>query len=125
MSALKVHILGRDYQIACDDGQEAHLGKLAQQINERARKLVDHMGSKAPESMMLVLTALMLADELHDAKSDVSGLRKQIKRIAEEGGVPGDLFDATKLAEMEAAMASTLDDIAARIEKICTNIDAA
>lgn len=110
MGTMNINVYGRDYAIACDDGQEAHLGKLAQMVNERVRQLLQQMG-RGPEHTMLIYTALMLADELLDA------------RCAAEGKPSPS--DEHRLQDMEAAMASTMQQIAARIDKFAVKLEQA
>lgn len=120
MSRMTIQILGRDYTLACDDGQEAHLGKLAQMMNERAKKLQEQMG-RAPENTLLVMAGLMLADELSDSHRAVKHLTTKLHKAEETSG--GSLSQE-KLAEMEAVMATTIHDIAARVESLAGRVAA-
>ena len=48
MAQVDVTINGRDYRIACEDGQEQHLIGLASHLNARVAELVrDHMNEPA------------------------------------------------------------------------------
>ncbi len=115
MSTLNVNIYGREYQLACDDGQEAHLGKLAQDLNDRVRKLGQRMG-RGQEGLMLVITAIMMLDELHDAKQEIAELRREMERL--ESGEGDLVMESQRLQEMEEAVASTVDTITERVEKL-------
>jgi len=112
MGSMNVTILGRDYSIACDDGQEAHLGKLAHLVNERLHRLARDMG-RGPESTMLMYAALMLADELVDAKTELEMISK--------GEAPR--VSTAKLQEMETAMADSMNHIAERIEQLSQQLE--
>ncbi|MAR56261.1 MAG: cell division protein ZapA [Rickettsiales bacterium] len=114
MGTMNLHIYGREYTIACDDGQEAHLGRLGQIVNERVKQLAQQMG-RGSESLMLMYAALMLADELEEMRAHSKELRQQLEAVKQQGSIP---VDTTKLDEMEAAMADSMNQIAARIEKI-------
>lgn len=120
MGTMNITIYGRDYPIACDDGQEAHLGKLAQAVNERLKILVQQMG-RGPEVTMHIYALLMLADELYDAKKEISKLSNDLATITKGGKVP---MDTTKLQEMEAAMAHSMHQIADRIEQLSAKLAA-
>lgn len=120
MGTMNITIYGRDYPIACDDGQEAHLGKLAQTVNERLRILTQQMG-RGPEHTMHIYTMLMLADELSDAKKEISKLSNDIATITKGGKVP---MDTSRLQEMEAAMAHSMTQIAERIEQLTSKLAA-
>ena len=110
MGTMNINVYGRDYAIACDDGQEAHLGKLAQMVNDRVKQLSQQMG-RAPEHTMLIYTTLMLADELLDALAKAKGKTPP--------------SDDQKLQDMEAAMAASMQQIAGRIEKLAGELEKA
>ena len=118
MSTMHITIHGRDYQIACDDGQEAHLGRLAQEVNDRLQLISKQMG-RTPENLHFVLTLLMLADELHDSKTEIAELKRQMHRTEEAGITPA------QLSEMEHQMADAMGNITERIESLIHKIDAA
>jgi len=121
MGKMNIAILGREYAIACDDGQEAHLGKLSQLVNERVQKLTHEMG-RGPESTMLVYTALMIADELLDSKKEIKALHQEIEAMSKTDS--GSAAQA-RLKEMEAAMVDSMNHIAERIEQISSRLEAA
>ena len=108
MKTVTVSIYGRDYQVACDEGQEVHLRRLAQDIDERMHSLALHVGH-AGEPLLMVLTSLMVADELHDARKELHGLKSEIVNTSQS-------FESGKAVQMDTAIASTISDIAAPME---------
>jgi len=68
---VEVVIHGKPYTLSCQRGQESHLRKLAEAADERVHKIWRQVGKKMvlSETKLLVMTLLMLADELFDAKS--------------------------------------------------------
>lgn len=74
MAQVAVRINGRHYQVACEDGQEAHLQKLAAYIDERVAELVRDVG-QVGDARLLVMAALLIADELADAYDELEELR--------------------------------------------------
>ncbi|SIO01864.1 cell division protein ZapA [Parasphingorhabdus marina DSM 22363] len=66
MGQVKLEIGGRSFMVTCQDGEEAHLGKLAAMVSEKAGEAGDPAG--LTESRMLLFTSLLLADELHAQK---------------------------------------------------------
>jgi cell division protein ZapA len=70
MAQLTVTINGRNYQVACDDGQEAHLARLGTYIDNRVKELVAAVG-QVGDARLLVMVSLLLADELSDAYSSL------------------------------------------------------
>jgi cell division protein ZapA len=74
MAQVSVRINGRHYQVACEDGQEAHLEKLAAYIDQRVSELVRDVG-QVGDARLLVMSALLIADELADAYDELDELR--------------------------------------------------
>lgn len=68
MAQVEVTINGRSYTIACDDGQESHLTKLAAYLDSRVAELAGATGQLG-DARMLVMTGLLLADELSEAQA--------------------------------------------------------
>ena len=65
MSNVTLHIGGRDYTMACAEGQEAHIMGLGQLIDGKLKALEGSAGMS--EVRQLLFAALILADELHEA----------------------------------------------------------
>lgn len=65
MAQVTIKINGYAYNIGCQDGEEAHLMAMAEQIEERVTR-AKALGSQSGEVKLLVMAALFMADELHD-----------------------------------------------------------
>lgn len=122
MAVVSVNINGKEYHLACDDGQEEQLIGLSQEVDERLRLLARQM-PQAGESMLLLLVAVMLADELGDAKRTHRQLQGQLNRVSDMLDQEHATTDQARMAEIESAMAATLQDVANRIEKIAAQLD--
>lgn len=83
MAQLTVRVNGRDYQIACDDGEEQHLMDLAAFVNRRVSDLVAQVG-QVGEARLLLMSALLIADELQLSYSEIDE-RKRREQDAETG----------------------------------------
>jgi len=70
MSKVGIHVNNKLFTIACDDGQENRVKQLGSYIDERFREL-NQAGAAPNESYMLVLTALVIADDMFEAKDAV------------------------------------------------------
>ncbi len=68
MGQVSVDIGGRNYLLSCRDGDEAHLKQLAGGIADKAEGLTQSLGPMS-EARLLLMAALMVADELHDARN--------------------------------------------------------
>ena len=71
MGQVSVEIGGRTYQLSCRDGEETHLQGLAAALAEKAASLTVSLGQLS-EPRLLLMSALMMADELHDVKRGVA-----------------------------------------------------
>ena len=114
MASITVRVNAREYRVSCDDGQEEHLRKLAGEVDQRVRTLAGAI-AHAPESELLVITAVILADELHDMRQELGRLRGQITDTSHS-------FERSKFIEMEQTLSATINDIAERIERITGQI---
>lgn len=124
MAVVTIKVGGRDYQVACDDGQEEQLRLLADDIDERLRALLFGMKGNPPgEGLGLLLTALTMADELSEQKREIERLAADCQQLRSHMG--GELAAEGRIAEMEDAMAVTLEEIAARIERIAGQVETA
>ncbi len=70
MGQVVVDIGGRSYPLSCRDGDEAHLTELAAGIATKADGLTRSLGVMS-EARLLLMAALMVADELHDMRRGV------------------------------------------------------
>lgn len=116
MSILDIRINGRNYQIACDDGQEGHVRGLSREVDARVQDLGARMGGQIPDGTLLVLTALMLTDELNESREQNKNLKLQIGNTSQS-------FEKAKQAEMEMSLAKAIDEITDDIDGIAQSID--
>ena len=72
MAETTLHIAGRQYDIRCRDGEEAHLAQLAAMIDGKARAAQQGMPGMT-EVRNLLFAALFLADEVTDLRREVGG----------------------------------------------------
>ena len=104
MAQVQVTINGRNYQIACDDGQEAHHVQLGEYIDKRVQELVSAVG-QVGDSRLLVMTSLLIADELAETYAEL----KRSNAAADS---------AVSANEIEEKLAGVVDAAAARIESV-------
>ena len=67
MAEVKLNIHGRPYGIACDDGQEDRVLEVGEYVDQRAHDIAS-AGAASNETHLLVLTSLVLADEIKELK---------------------------------------------------------
>ncbi len=105
MPQVTVHINRKPYVIGCDTGEEARLRRLAGELDARLRDLAAE-ASPAGETRLMLLGALMTADELETAREHLA----QAERRAVE-------LEA-RLAAADDRATAALDAAAARIESL-------
>ncbi len=110
MAEISITINGRNYGIACDDGQERRVQELARYVDFRLKEIA-RAGAASNESHLLVLTAIILADEIADMKSG------GIPAVKQQAAVGIRMSD-----EEEEAIVSAIDLLAARIDQIAGNL---
>lgn len=71
MSEVRLTVGGRDYTVACADGEEAHVARLGEAIDGKLRQLGGSLSNK--EAQNLLFAALLLADELHEQRDAIDG----------------------------------------------------
>ena len=70
MAQVEIRINGRDYRIACEDGQESHLSNLAKYLDGKVTELVEEVGQIGDTSLM-VMAGLLITDELSDTRDEL------------------------------------------------------
>ena len=74
MAEVSVIVNGRSYHMACEDGQETHLRQLAASLDTQVSELVKTVG-QIGDARLLVIAALMMADEAHELRGEIDELR--------------------------------------------------
>ena len=68
MGQVAITVNGRSYRFECGDGEEARLKELAAYVKSRMDGLTREHG-KIGDERLLLMTALLIADDLWDATS--------------------------------------------------------
>lgn len=110
MGQVKVSVNGQRYQLACRDGEEDRLIDLARYVDEKVKDLAETMGSVG-DSRLLLLAALVVADELHELRENTDGAAG---RSESANGMSFGLDSGT--ANRLDALVDEIEDIAARLE---------
>ena len=104
MATVTVDINGRPYAVGCADGQEERVRILARQFDGHVRSVAGDVGHVG-DLRLFLMAALLLADELHEA------------RLALQLGAP-----AAPGAASTEGVAEALNAVAARLEKLVQTI---
>lgn len=108
MAEVNVTINGRTFGIACDDGQEQRVLDLGKYVDERLKD-ISKAGAANNESHLMVLTSLVLADEVFDLLDSESGTAKAANGSAD---------DEKRYINAIDYLANRIDSIAGSIQKV-------
>jgi cell division protein ZapA len=118
MAHVSVTINGRQFRMACDDGQEEHLLKLAADVDGKVDQLKGAFG-EIGDTRLTVMAAIMVADELSDLKRRLRASESELLELREANELAQEQFEAR-----EASLAKALDEASATIERIAAQLNA-
>ena len=118
MSQVTVTINSRQFRMACEDGQESHLLRLAQDLDQRIDKLRGTFG-EIGDTRLTVMAALTVADELAEAGHRVKRLEEELATLQDARVLTSDRNKAA-----QATIAAALGAAAERIENITKKLNA-
>ena len=111
MSHINVTINGRQYRMACEEGQEVRLLKLAESLESRVEELRGKFG-EIGDARLTVMAALTVCDELLDANQRMQALEGELENLRSVRVAATDRARTTQIA-----VANALNAAADRIEK--------
>ena len=82
MTELEISIGGRIFSVACDNDEQEKVKEAAALINEEADSIQSQLG-RLPESKMLLLSALMIADRLVDVETESKVLKEKSEDLSD------------------------------------------
>ena len=109
MPTVTIALNGRNYDVACDDGEQARVTELAGELRRRMESLTRNSGHLS-EGMVFVMTALLLADELDQKKRESAKIRDEGRETS---------------LKREVALADTIEALAQRVESLAARVEAA
>lgn len=117
MSHINVTINGRQYRMACEEGQENRLLRLAESLEARVASLRGKFG-EIGDQRLTVMAALTVADELMDAGQRIRALEEELAALRDVRVVAADRARAT-----QTAVANALNSASDRIEKMTQKLN--
>jgi cell division protein ZapA len=105
MPHINVTVNGRSYPVTCNAGQEHRIAQLARYVDSKVRGFAKELGPIG-EARLLLLAALVIADELAEAHEGGSAPANGNGSVSEEG-----------------AFAAEVDNLAQRIEAIAARLE--
>jgi cell division protein ZapA len=118
MPQVNVTINGRQFRMACEDGQEEHLTKLARELDARIETLRAKFG-EIGDTRLTVMAALTVADELGEMTARLRRLEDELMAVQEAQVASTDRHQAG-----QAVAAALLNAAAERIESVAKKLNA-
>jgi cell division protein ZapA len=117
MTQIVATIAGRQFRLACEDGQEDHLQSLAKDIDQRIIDLRRKFG-EIGDTRLTVMAALMVEDELAEAMQKMRRLEEDVAALQDARLVAGDRAKAAS-----DAVVGAFNSAAERIEGITKKLN--
>jgi cell division protein ZapA len=117
MTHVNVTINGRQYRMACEEGQEARLLRLAENLEARVVNLRGKFG-EIGDARLTVMAAITIADELFDAGNRIRALEEEVEALREVRVTASERARIT-----QAAVANALNSASDRIEKMTQELN--
>lgn len=117
MSQVSVTINGRQFRMACEDGQEGHLMNLARDLDVRIEGLRKKFG-EIGDTRLTVMAALTIADSLAETAARIKKLEDELAGLQNARAEALDHDTAAR-----AALTAALTAAAERIESITAKLN--
>jgi cell division protein ZapA len=116
MAQVTVAIGGRNYRLACNEGEQQHLEGLARQIDGKISEIRAAVG-EIGDQRLIVMAALTIADELHEARRRLTELERRVGERADTQGAERREANqwASTLSEALADASRRIEDVAAAL----------
>lgn len=82
MKSIKITILGKQYPLKVEDSEEDTMLRISQYVDEKFRQYKKEL-SKQPETTVMVLAALSIAEELFEERRRNRELSQQDDKVLE------------------------------------------
>ncbi|TCP42132.1 cell division protein ZapA [Rhodovulum marinum] len=126
MPNVEVMIGGRSFEVACQSGEEPFLEAAARALDGEASVLLSQ-GGHLPESRMLLMSGLMLADKTVGLEERLRGLESKLAaaeaKIAELEGAPAPAPERVEVPVIPPSVTETLAELAARAESLADTVE--
>jgi cell division protein ZapA len=116
MATVQVTIDNKQYRMACGDGQEAHLQKLAATLDAKVADMRTAFG-EIGDMRLTIMAALTVADELSETQSRLAQIERTLNVLQTR-------LDASDHERQQAEMASAdaVRSLAARLSQISAGL---
>ena len=125
MPEVRVSIGGRNFDVACQEGEEHYLRTAAKLLDDEAQVLSEQVG-RMPEARMLLMAGLMLADKTASIEDRTAEVQAQLdEREAELSNLRAEQAEPEKVEVpvVPQAVTDTLAELAARAEALAASVE--
>ncbi|WP_170455145.1 cell division protein ZapA [Ruegeria arenilitoris] len=126
MPEVTIHIGGRGFEVSCQDGEEPFLHTAAKMLDDEAQVMADQIG-RMPESRMLLMAGLMLADKAAATEDRIKTLEAKLAEVEGElermRSAPAPEPERIEVAVVPPSVTDTLAEMAARAEALASVIE--
>ncbi|MDX1742253.1 MAG: cell division protein ZapA [Ruegeria sp.] len=126
MPEVTIQIGGRGFDVSCQEGEEAFLHSAAKMLDDEAQILSDQIG-RMPESRMLLMAGLMLADKVAGTDDRIKALEAKLAEVETElqavKNMPQPEPERFEVAVVPPSVTDTLAEVAARAEALASVIE--
>ncbi|MEM6940600.1 MAG: cell division protein ZapA [Pseudomonadota bacterium] len=125
MPEVRITIGGRQFDVACQDGEEDYLHAAAKMLDDEAQVLSDQVG-RMPEARMLLMAGLLLADKAASVEDRIAEVRAELaEREAElttlrEAKVEPERVEVPVIPQ---GVTDTLAELAAQAEALAAAVE--
>ena len=81
MANVNIKFNGKDYLLACDDGQEENLKELANHLDSKYSDLKKNLGNIG-ESKLLLITAIQMVDDYFDLNKKIDSKKNDFEKLS-------------------------------------------
>tara|TARA_B100000214_G_scaffold290027_1_gene219718 strand:+ start:13 stop:447 length:435 start_codon:yes stop_codon:yes gene_type:complete len=80
MANVNIKFNGKEFLLSCEDGQEEHLEKLSEYLNEKFNHIKSKLGNLG-ENKLLLITSITLMDEYFETKKKIEEKKNEIDNL--------------------------------------------
>ncbi len=119
MGQVNVTINGKNYRMACDDGQEEHLAGLARRLDSSIAQLRQRFG-EIGDQRLTVMAAITFADQSAEAAERLRQIEAELAGLEEARGAV-----VERQAAVEAGVAEAVNRFAEQVEAMAARVSGA
>ena len=122
MGQVRITLNGSGYDIACDDGQEEHVMRLANALSERVNQLVTANG-QVGEARLLLMAGLLMADDLHSERAKSAADGAVAKPVSAEGDDGAGAGGGDAVQQAYDYVADVFEQLSDRLEAVVSTLE--